>query len=406
MNTLLQTLSDRTAALSDLRLSLGDLGFPGSDASEIISSLSGALRAARLELEYLSPGEIPLPLTAAGAAVLDLLLDRLRELSRKSREADDTIDEYHALELELRQQLDARVEAMDGMSREARRMEGDLAERDGLISELEIGLERLKGAVKSYTRDVAELEALVQRMEGDLERSAALRKEAQEAHETETARHAEELEQQNAAMAELESKLSSAVEQSEALRVQLATIHIDHADQLTRQELKNRDSITSLNKSHGQALALRDARVSELRTEMDRINASLRAAHETVRKVRVENGQLRTEKDDLSTRLAEERKKAKEAVDSMKAELQRVLSMTEGLLATPRTKKQPVDRRRDSAPGEEHECDDVDLVRAGPDGRQGGFLSGELARKGRGKKRRRYDSGLGFLDEEEMGIDV
>jgi hypothetical protein len=33
----------------------------------------------------------------------------------------------------------------------------------------------------------------------------------------------------------------------------------------------------------------------------------------------------------------------------------------------------------------------------------GGMLSGDLARRtSKGKKRRRYDSGLGFLDEEEV----
>ncbi len=89
---LLQTLSDRTACLLDLSSSLSDLGFPGSDASEIITSLSSAFRAARLELEYLTPGEISLPLNSVGAQVLDLLLDRLRDLARKSKEADAQID--------------------------------------------------------------------------------------------------------------------------------------------------------------------------------------------------------------------------------------------------------------------------------------------------------------------------
>jgi hypothetical protein len=84
----LQTLSDRTAALLDLNKSLSSLGFPGSDAVEIVTSLSSAFRTARLELEYLAPGEVTLPLSSAGAAVLDLILDRLRDLAKKNREAD------------------------------------------------------------------------------------------------------------------------------------------------------------------------------------------------------------------------------------------------------------------------------------------------------------------------------
>ncbi|OBR05316.1 hypothetical protein CH63R_12019 [Colletotrichum higginsianum IMI 349063] len=64
---LLRTVSDRTAALVDLDASLGALGFPGADASEVIASLASALRTARLELEYLTPGEITLPLSSTSS---------------------------------------------------------------------------------------------------------------------------------------------------------------------------------------------------------------------------------------------------------------------------------------------------------------------------------------------------
>ena len=59
----------------------------------MITALSSGFRAARLELEYLTPGEIALPLTSHGAEVLDLLLTRLRELAKKGKENDDAIDE-------------------------------------------------------------------------------------------------------------------------------------------------------------------------------------------------------------------------------------------------------------------------------------------------------------------------
>ncbi|KAI0129005.1 hypothetical protein BJ170DRAFT_580540 [Xylariales sp. AK1849] len=362
LDTVLQSLSDRTAALFDLNSSLSSLGFPGSDASEIVSSLSGAFRSARLELEYLTPGEITLPLSSHGAEVLDLVLTRLRDLARKVKEDEEAIDEYHALELSLRQQLGARVEAMDGMGRELKRSTSRLKEKDEMISDLEVGTDRLKGAIEGYRRDIVELESLVQRMEDEgHDTKAQLCSEVDEGKE--------ELKRKDDSIAELESKLASVLSQTGNLRIQLADIQ-------TKKVLE----ITALNKSHGNALALRDARVTELRGEIDSINEALRNAHETIRQLRVENSGLKADIDS-------EKKKAKDAVDSMKAELERVLKMSEGILSTPKKSA-----RRSSRTEQTPETSM----------QPGTSLCGEKAKTG--KKRRRYDSGLGFLDEEEVEI--
>ncbi|KAK0610079.1 hypothetical protein B0T17DRAFT_500723 [Bombardia bombarda] len=377
LSSLLLTLSDRTAALLHLSTSLSTLGFPGTDAAEIILSLSRTFRTARLELEYLTPGEITLPLTSAGAAVLDLLLSRLRELAKKNREADDAIDEYHAIELSLRQQLGARVTAMDELRGELAGRDGQLEDRDGRIAELEVGTERLKGAVRSYTRDVGELEVLVQALEGEIEE----RKE-------EGGRTAGK-------MAELERKLQAAVERTEGLRGQLA----GYEAKMEIMKGEHGEEVKRMNRAHGQALALRDARVAELRGEVERVNGSLRAAHEMVRVLRVENGRLEGEVEG-------DRRRAKEVIDSMKAELERVVRMSEGFLLeggmTPKKKSEDGDGDEEG-PGSPSR-----LVLS-----SGGLLSGELAKKGKsvgggsaGRKRRRYDSGLGFLDEDEDEVDT
>lgn len=373
ITTLLQTLSDRTAALLQLTSTVSALGFPGSDAEDILRSVTTAFRTARLELEYLTPGEIALPLSASGAAVLDLLLDRLRDLARRAREGDEQIDEYHALELSLRQQLSARVDVTDKLAREVKGLEEEIRERDARLGEQGVGLDRLKGAVASYARDVGELEALVARLEGE----------------------------KGEAVGELEGRLGK-------LEGQIVGLEEGHAQALGEMRRAHKEEVAGLNRSHGSALALRDARVAELRGEIERVNASLRAAHETVRRLRVESERAKAESERLveeNKGLAEgveaERRKAKEVVDGMRAELERVVRMSEGLLATPRKKKGAADRR-DSALGDEDGEDEVDLVETpSTAGRRGSFLSGELAKRG-GRKRRRYDSGLGFLDEEEV----
>lgn len=370
LDQVLQNLSDKTAGLAELNSSLGSLGFRGNDASEIVSSISGALRSARLELEYLTPGEITLPLSSHGAEVLDLVLVRLRDLARRVKEDEASIDEYHCLELSLRQQLGSRVEAMDGLSRELKKSSSRLQEKDERIADLEIGTDRLKGAIEGYRRDITELENLVQRLEDEgQETRAKLRSELDS--------EKQEVRRKDRGISELEAKVASVLSQTAELRIQLADVQ-------ARRVANN----TALNKSHGTALALRDARVGELRGEIDSINASLRNAHETIRQLRVENLGLKSDIND-------EKRKAKEAVDSMKAELERVLEMSEGILATPKKDEFSGRRRTRSSlgvsktPGKSS----LQVVSAPP---------GMLADSVKGKKRRRYDSGLGFLDEEEV----
>ncbi|KAK8855590.1 hypothetical protein PGQ11_011502 [Apiospora arundinis] len=372
LNGVLQSLSDRTAALEDLNTSLCALGFRGGDAGEVVASLVSAFRSARLELEYLTPGEITLPLSSRGAEVLDLVLVRLRDLARKTREHEDAIDEYHELELSLRQQLGARVGAMDNLRRDLAASEAQLREKDARIDELEVGVDRLRGAVDGYRRDVGELEALVQRMEADADeaRTAASNSEA----DLKLLHHQwqkETAEKHDAAVRELEARLGSVMSQTAELRIQLADV-----------QARKVGETAALNRAHGQGLALRDARVAELRGEIDGINEALRGAHETIRQLRVENA-------GLATGLESEKRAAREAVERMQAELERVLAAT--------TPKQPLRRSSRRKSGVVSTPGNVEQIRPGT------FLSGGLARSGQDKKRRRYDSGLGLL-EEDMDI--
>ncbi|KAG9251057.1 uncharacterized protein F5Z01DRAFT_664502 [Emericellopsis atlantica] len=330
VNNILQTLSDRTAALTELKSNIATLGFPGQNASEMLTTLSAAFRSARLELEYLTPGEITLPLSCHGAEVLDLILDQLRALAHKVKESDEAVDEYHAIELSLRQQLDARVTAMDDLRNE-------ITTKDNKIRDLDIGNDRLKGAVDKYIRDISELERLIERMESD----------ANEANSTHLAR--QEM------VKSLEVQLKETTQRATELQ-----------DELEVSQASHQKHLSAVNRRSGQALALRDARVAELRMEIDSVNASLRQAHERIKDLRVERDTAEAENDSL-----------RGVVENMKAELQRVMRMSEDLTS--------------------EKGDD------GPD-IPGKMMSGKLARRSSGRKRRRYDSGLGFLDEDEVDV--
>ncbi|KAI4869862.1 hypothetical protein F4820DRAFT_470732 [Hypoxylon rubiginosum] len=374
LNSVLQALSDRTAALLDLNTSLSALGFAGRDAGEVVASLAGAFRSARLELEYLTPGELTLPLSSRGAEVLDLVLARLRDLARRVKEDEEAIDEYHALELSLRQQLGARVDATDGL-------QAKLRERDETIADLQVSVERLKGAAESYQRDVAELEALVQRLERE-------GRDAEAELQSEVRGTRAELAASRTRAADLEARLADVRAQAEACRAQLASLQRRRASE-----------VKALNKYHGTALAVRDARVAELRRGIEDAARSLHESHAAVQQLRVENL-------GLGRRADGERRRAKEAVDAMRAELERVVRMgAEFLEATPRKTTRSSSSKRASSAAEEDD-DEGTAATTTPDGspmRSGAYLAGELAKTGKGRKKRKYDSGLGFMDEDEDG---
>ncbi|KAK6953698.1 hypothetical protein Daesc_006003 [Daldinia eschscholtzii] len=377
LDAVLQSLSNRTAALLSLNSSLSSLGFAGNDAGEIVTSLTGAFRSARLELEYLTPGEITLPLSSRGAEVLDLVLVQLRNLARQVRENEDAIDEYHELEVSLRQQLNARVDAMDSM-RERSRV--DLAGKDERISDLEVSLERLKGAADGYRRDVAELESLVQSME---EESKATEKRLT----AEVAGAQAELADSKATIVKLEAKLASVREQAENFRLQLAEV-----------QRRKAAEIKALNKYHGMTLAVRDERVTDLRRAVDEVNSSLHEAHTTIQQLRVENL-------GLNQCLDEERNRAVQAVDTMKAELERIVRMSSEFLAMPLRSSTSSSAKSWRSPaksvaGRAAGGEDTATPDDGPP-RSGACFSGELAKISRGTKRRKHDSGLGLLDEDE-----
>lgn len=357
---LLEDMTDRAAALDQLSASIGDIGFPGKDAEQMLASIVSGFRTARLELEYLTPGEISLPLTSHGAEVLDLMLTNLRDLAKRVKEGEDSIDEYHVIEQSLRKQLDGRVTAMDQLKTELINGEKIIRAADVRIHELEVANQRLKGAIDTYDRDMKELERLVQRT--DQEKSAAAKE-----HDAEKEKDVQTIEAKDKTIEELEDKIREAVKQAEQLLQDMS----DDQDKHTRHVVK-------LNQSHGRGLALRDARVMELRVEIDRVNESLRESHDAIRTLRVENGSLKSE-------MRAQQTKATAAMDAMKEELQRVLQMSQDYL------RAPPKRKRDASDSGE-----------GPVVRPGRLLSGELARRASSTKgRRRPDSGLGLLDEDE-----
>lgn len=446
----------------------------GASAEEIIQALHNQFRAARLDLEYLLPGEQPEGFD--NTALLSMLLTRLRQLVDRVKRQDDHIDQYHEQELSLRSQLSARVDAMQGLQEKLASADVVIRTLEREVGDKDAGLRKLTTALESYRIEVAGLESLISRLDvehtatvesakqqlsdlhsaaesriqGEINNAASIRAQATERIQAEMQRaagiqanaehHAQqaaiESELHDSLIRELDARLSTALQAADALRAELDQLttayaeetsalyaaaserETDHAAAVANLSTAHADEISTLHAAaaataaeretqHGAALALRDARVEELREEVERVNVALRGAHETIatlgRRVR-----------GLEIVVEGEKMRGREGVERIRGELRRVLEMGKG--GTPG--RSDGVRRALGLDGGEGSAADAgeaigEVAKVGVV-RQGGLFDKELARRrssvgvapGGDKKRRRYDSGLGFLDEEgeEEGV--
>ena len=160
------------------------------------SAFAETLRAARLDLEYLFPGEITLGLvTEDPKPLLDIMINRMQILKAQTLLAEDTASTTKQQETNLRKQFNAVLEQLDrarkyaeglsaGSSTEKVRADASQARAQALetsaqaattrVIELEEecdekgrSINKLQDALDSYRVEVGKLEILITRMEGD-----------------------------------------------------------------------------------------------------------------------------------------------------------------------------------------------------------------------------------------------
>jgi hypothetical protein len=393
---------ERTTAFSALSAEITNLGFSCSGPEETLETITSQFRQARLDLEYLTPGEVVEGFE--NEKLLEMLVSRIRVLLKQVKEQDDSIDQYHEQELLLRQQLNTRCEAMDDMKKElflANSVAGDLR---GEIKEKEVGNERLTAALEGYREEVKGLERLIENVESEWRNGEErLRSEVQEVRsrlQDETVKHdttKADNEGKEMIIMELERRLTAALEAAADVQSQLDALTSSKDTMLAEKDaaigqLKSAGS--EREKAHGDALALRDARVSELRGEIERVNQSLKAAHSTILNLRKENTELAAQVEGEKTR-------GQVVIKALQDQMTRALETASGYVNEDVSVQGP--SRQGSSPIVGGSITPQSVVR------KGGMFDGNLARRS-SKKRRRYDSGLGFLEEQdettEMGIDI
>ncbi|KAF4609836.1 hypothetical protein G7Y89_g15787 [Cudoniella acicularis] len=271
------------AVLDTLAAKIRGLGFPSSGPEEALETIATQFRQSRLDLEYLTPGEIVEGFE--NHKLLEILVSHIRVSLAKVKEEDASIDEYHDQELSLRQQLNTRVTVMDSLQKElylANNVVGDL--REGYRDEVK-GLEKL---IERMGKDGRHNE---QQLRGEME-------DMQERLQHEVLRHdttrASDYGKDMIIM-ELERRLTAALESASEVQVQLTALGTSKDAEISTKGgiiEKLKSSGLEREREHGDALALRDARVSELREEVERVNNALKAAHSTILELRKENKEL------------------------------------------------------------------------------------------------------------------
>ena len=388
---------EKENAFSALSTEITKLGFSNSGPEETLETIAQQFRQARLELEYAMPGEAVEGFE--NDKLLEMLVSRVRVLVERVKERDDSIDQYHEQELLLRQQLNARVDAQHNVQKELFLANSVVQDLRVEIDEKEVSNDRLQRALDGYRAEVKGLETLIERIENEGAKiEASLKDQVREAEarlqdealKHDTTRASDE--GKDFMLVQLEGRLNAALEAAAEVRQQMANLAASTSNTIAERDsaIDNlKASSSEREKAHGDALALRDARVSELRDEIERINEALKTAHSTILSLRKENKELEAQIEGEKTR-------GQFVVQAMREQLNCILETSLGYINGD-VSVQRSSRREGSAPPSVDDSTPQAVVR------RGRFLDGGLARRSSGKKRRRYDSGLGFLEEEDEG---
>jgi hypothetical protein len=398
---------DHQSAFNALTGEISNLGFPMSQPDKVLDTIAQQFRQARLEIEYLTPGEVIEGFE--NDKILEMLVSRIKVLFEKVKRSDDSIDQYHDQELLLRQQINTHVSINEDLNKELSSINHTMERLQEEFQDKEISNQRLQSALESYRKEVTALEQLIEKVEQDGQlQSARLQSEinavqgrlANEVMKHDVTRVVDE--GKDMIITELDRRLAAAIQAAAQVQEQLANLAASNTEKDATIE-QAKASTLEREMAHGEALALRDARVSELRQEVERINESLKSAHSTILSLRTENGALQSQ-------VEAEKQRGMYFAKAMNEQLARAMEFNMSYM------------NADAAPvmGSGNVMSSPlaggsTLVGSSPlvestEGvmRRGRFFDGvgviEKGMSGK-KRRRRYDSGLGFLDE-EGGLDV
>lgn len=403
LSAALSRASDAADALQEARQECSSFGFSGEGVNDIISDMRSQFRSARLELERIVPGETSNVSLEDGKSTLRALVERVESLAQDLGAEQHFHDGTLGREKALRGQFDALLHRYEEAAAKINNLEDSIAssagdmlhtrikmqnlEREG--QEQAVGIDRLNIALGKYHDEVKGLEGLIESMEKEstatkdnyARQISNLRKKV--AHERSKRALAEAATcSANSRIQELEGTVEENRVRVCDLTAQVELLEKEH--QIAMDILEENASDLQ---GHEEKTGILNVRVSELTTSLDG------AKSEVERLGLLNNG--------LEKQLQAEIEARDELLDKWAAEqLRSFVHMKETINS---------ERRRAKIRAANWELKSDDLMSDGTTVGSGSepitpvsmtrFVDVELRR---GKGRRRMDSGIGILSEEEL----
>lgn len=367
-------------------------------------ALTTAFRSARLALEHLFPGEITLGLDIdEPEPLLNVIIERLEDLRVQKIMAETALATSKAQEVNLRnsfnavlQQLERSRSYAESMSAQSANEKARVGQGEQKIQQLEIGYQQALGSVREMEADIEEKQRSIRKLQDALE---TYRDEVRKLELLVTSLEGEH----NKAMSGLRSDMNEAVADLECHVAAEATGRraaekeaVERGDKIKQleqmeQELKGamsekQKTIRDLEKEIADMKEGREKEVGVRNVTIGNMTSSLEQTKSKL--VRMEAEKIR-----LLESLEEEKAAARKAVEAMQSEMAKSLETVEGVKDS-----YEKDLQRRGAEVAEHRglltpvsaCKFKDVE---------GYVE---VRRGKANGRRRPDSGIGVLEEDEF----
>ena len=356
-----------------------------------IREQTGYLVTARLDLEYMCPGETTLGLTTEqgnAKPILDALLDRLRALKSQLRISEGALATTRTQESNMRNQFNTALMQLDSarsttkdlaaQSRHVASVSADkVRQLEADIDEKQRSIGRLQKALETYRTEVKDLECLVTRLETEHKIALTdLKSETDEAVADLECHVAAETRGRREAEEECEHRLQT-IKQLENKEVELK----DALNEKQRIIRKLEEELDSTNQGREQEVGALNVRVAEL-------SSSLSEVRKDLMKVEAERSRLIGLVEVEKTTAIKVTEKMR---DEMRQCLEHVETVRDGY------EKDVQDRGNEVA---EHQglLTPVSAVRFKDFGPCEGYIE---VRRGKTRTKRGVDSGIGILAEDE-----
>ncbi|EAW06468.1 uncharacterized protein ACLA_081580 [Aspergillus clavatus NRRL 1] len=402
LTTAVGRASDAVGALNSAADELSSLGFSGQTVYEILTEIRHRFRAARLSLERAVPGETANAGLVDGSATLSALVDRVELLVKDLGEERNAHRGSLGREKALRGQFDTLLVRNEAASRRIQGLEETITssasdmlhtrvrmqelEREG--NEQSVSIDRLNEALKKYCEEVKGLEALVNQLETEKIASR---------------------EQHNQRVSQLEAKIASdekaravanitIAEREERIRQLEETVQLnqirscDLTAKVESLEKERHDTLESLKQKLAEQLQHHENEIGLMNVRVSELTTSLEAA-----KSEAEN--LRRSNAGLEEQLQLEMEAKADLLDKWAADQARSFAFMKETVNSERRKArvraanwelQSDDLQSDGTMLPSEPITPVSMAR---------FVDVEV---GRGKHRKRLDSGIGILTEDDL----